>query len=102
MTTRSLDGVRVLEIARDVAGPYAGKMLADQGAEVIKLEPPGGDPSRGHGPFPGDNPDREASGLFLHLNRGKKSIAIDPASPDGAERIRALALKADILSLIHI
>ncbi|MEM7251364.1 MAG: CoA transferase [Pseudomonadota bacterium] len=97
MTTRSLDGLRVLELARNVAGPYAGKMFADQGAEVFKLEPLDGDPSRTHGPFIDDTPNPEASGLFLHLNRGKKSIAIDPGSPEGVSLIHELATKVDIV-----
>lgn len=95
--SRSLDGLRVLELARNVAGPFLGKHLADQGAEVIKLEPPGGDPSRAFGPFPDDVPHPERSGLFLHLNRGKRSRAVDPASPEGAGEIRALAASADVL-----
>ena len=59
--------MRVIELTCGVAGPYAAKLLADQGAEVIKLEPPGGDPSRAFGPFPRDEPHVERSGLFLHL-----------------------------------
>ena len=93
----SLDNVRVLELTRGVAGPYAAKLLADQGADVIKLEPPGGDDSRAFGPFPNDEPHRERSGLFLHLNRNKKSIVVDPASPDGAELIPRLATRAHIV-----
>ena len=94
---RSLNNVRVLELTRGVAGPYAAKLLADQGADVIKLEPPGGDDSRAFGPFPNDAPHPERSGLFLHLNRNKKSIVVDPASPDGAETIRRLAAQAHVV-----
>ena len=93
----SLEKVRVLELTRGVAGPYAAKLLADQGADVIKLEPPGGDGSRAFGPFPNDEPHPERSGLFLHLNRNKKSLVVDPASPNGAETIRRLAAKAHIV-----
>ena len=93
----SLENVRVLELARNVAGPYAAKLLADQGAEVIKLEPPGGDDSRTFGPFPDDQPHPERSGLFLHLNRNKRSVVVDPASPEGAETIRRLASRAHIV-----
>lgn len=93
----SLENVRVLELTRNVAGPYAARLLADQGAEVIKLEPPGGDDSRAFGPFPDNKPHPERSGLFLHLNRNKKSIAVDPASPDGAAAIRRLAGRAHIV-----
>ncbi len=93
----SLDNVRVLELTRGVAGPYAAKLLADQGADVIKLEPPSGDDSRAFGPFPNDEAHPERSGLFLHLNRNKKSIVVDPASPDGAEIIPRLATRAHIV-----
>lgn len=70
----ALDGLRVLELAEGVSGPYCGKLLAGLGADVIKLEPPAGDRSRREGPFPGDAPDAERSGLFLHLNTGKRSV----------------------------
>ncbi|MCZ6873158.1 MAG: CoA transferase [bacterium] len=93
----SLEGVRVIDLTRNVAGPYASKLLADQGADVIKLEPPGGDPSRAFGPFPNDVPHAERSGLFLHLNRNKRSMLVDPSSADGGERIRALAADAHIV-----
>ncbi len=69
----ALEGLRVLELATGVSGPYCGKLLAGLGADVIKLEPTGGDATRGAGPFPRDIPDPERSGLFLHLNTGKRS-----------------------------
>jgi crotonobetainyl-CoA:carnitine CoA-transferase CaiB-like acyl-CoA transferase len=72
-----LRGVRVLELAQDVAGPYAAKLLADLGAEIIKVEPPDGDPSRFFGPFPRNTPDPEASGLYLYLNAGKRGMVLD-------------------------
>ena len=71
--------MRVVDLARDVAGPYAAKLLGDLGAEIIKVEPPEGDPSRGFGPFPGNRPDPEASGLYLYLNAAKRSIVLDLA-----------------------
>ncbi|MEX2373080.1 MAG: CoA transferase, partial [Dehalococcoidia bacterium] len=67
------DGIRVVELARHVAGPFAGKLLADYGADVLKVEPPEGDPARHEGPFKDDLPDRETSALFLHLNTNKRS-----------------------------
>ena len=93
----ALSGVRVLEIARNVSGPYACRLLAEQGADIIKVEPPGGDPSRAYGPFPKDNVHPEKSGLFLHLNRNKRSIVIDQSSAEGADTIRALASDVDIV-----
>jgi len=93
----SLTGVRVIDLTRGVAGPYASQLLADQGADVIKLEPPGGDPSRHFGPFPHDVPHPERSGLFLHLNRHKRSVVVDPASADGAALIRTLTAEAHIV-----
>ena len=95
--TGSLADIRVIDLTRDVAGPYASLLLADQGADVIKLEPPGGDPSRRFGPFPRDEPHPERSGLFLHLNRNKHSVVVDPASREGAETIRALAAQAHVI-----
>ena len=56
-----LDGVRVVEFTTGIAGPFAGRFLADAGADVVKIEPPGGDPARGEGPFPDDVVDRERS-----------------------------------------
>ena len=89
--------MRVIELTRGVAGPYAAKLLAEQGAEVIKLEPPGGDPSRTFGPFPDDVPHPERSGLFLHLNRNKRSVVVDPSDAAGAEMIRRLASEAHVV-----
>ena len=69
-----LAGIRVVEIATGVAGPYCGRLLAGLGADVVKVEPPGGDVTRMAGPFPDDVPHLERSGLFLHLNAGKRSV----------------------------
>jgi len=84
----TMAGLKVIDLTRDVAGPYATKMLVDQGAEVVKVEPPGGDPSRRFGPFLDEVPDLEGSGLFLHLNRGKRSVVLDAATSEGAAQIR--------------
>ena len=92
-----LEGLRIIDLTRDVAGPYATKLIADYGADVVKLEPPGGDPSRQFGPFPSDEPHPERSGLFLHLNTNKRSLVVDPSSQDGAQTIRTLASGADVL-----
>ncbi len=90
-----LSGVRVLEIGELVSAPYATKLLADLGADVIKIEPPGGDRARTRGPFPVDKPaDRDASGLFLALNTNKRSVVL---GPDGSDRLAQLVADADII-----
>ena len=95
----ALHGLRVLELATGVSGPYCAKLLAGLGADVIKLEPPGGDPSRAAGPFPRDTPDPNASGLFLHLNTGKRSAALE-SWPNLADRSAdSLLRSADVLLL---
>ena len=91
----ALDGIRVIDLTRGVGGPYAGRLLAEFGADVIKVEPPGGDQTRRFGPFPNDVPHPERSGLFLHLNRNKRSVVLDPVT-DG-ESIRALVADAHIV-----
>ena len=95
---KPLDDLRVLELAEMVSGPMCGKLFADMGAEVIKLEPPRtGDAARHHPPFPGDVPHPEKSGLFLYLNTGKKSVTLDVRQAAGAEIFRRLIADADIL-----
>jgi crotonobetainyl-CoA:carnitine CoA-transferase CaiB-like acyl-CoA transferase len=94
----ALAGVRVLDLTQGIAGPFGTKQLADHGAEVIKLERPGsGDVMRRAGPFRGDRPDPEQSGLFLYLNTRKKSAVLDLRDPADAGRLRALARGADLL-----
>jgi len=98
MPDSTLAGIRVIELAQGVAGPYCGKLLADAGAEVIKVEPPeAGDCSRNLGPFPDDIPDREKSGLYLHLNTNKKSVSLDVGTASGHTILNRLLAKADIL-----
>ena len=94
----ALPDLRVIELAQGVAGPYCGKLLADAGAEVIKIEPPeAGDLSRNLGPFPGDIPHQEKSGLYLHLNTNKKSVTLDIGTPSGRIILKRLLAKADVL-----
>jgi crotonobetainyl-CoA:carnitine CoA-transferase CaiB-like acyl-CoA transferase len=78
--TPALAGLRVVEIAGDITGPYCTKLLADLGAEVTKIEPPSGDPMREWGPFPSGMPDPNRSGLFEYLNAGKYSTTVDLAA----------------------
>ena len=95
-----LAGLRVLDLTRVLAGPWATQILADFGAEVIKIEKPGeGDDTRGWGPPFLRNPDGKPgdAAYFLSCNRGKWSVAIDMASPEGQKLIRALAAKSDIV-----
>lgn len=81
-----------------VSGPYCAKLLADMGADVVKIEePPDGDPARHRGPFPGDQAHPERSGLFLYLNTSKKGITLDPAQPPGREALARLIRWADVL-----
>jgi crotonobetainyl-CoA:carnitine CoA-transferase CaiB-like acyl-CoA transferase len=93
-----LAGVRVLDLSRVLAGPWAGQLLADYGADVLKVERPGaGDDTRTWGPpWWGEGADRVAA-YFLCANRGKRSVAIDLASPEGAALVRELAQDADIV-----
>jgi CoA:oxalate CoA-transferase len=97
MTPRALEGVKIVEYCNMVSGPYCSKLLADMGAEVLKIEPPLlGDDSRRRGPFPGDIPDQEKSGLFLYLNSNKKGLTLDPTTPDGKEIFKKLIEKTDV------
>ena len=92
-----LSGVRVLEIGGQVSAAYCGKILALLGAEVIKVEPPEGDPARRAGPFPGDRPHPEKSGLFLALNLNKLGITLDLSQPKDGRRLATLALDAAVV-----
>jgi crotonobetainyl-CoA:carnitine CoA-transferase CaiB-like acyl-CoA transferase len=95
-----LDGVRVLELARILAGPWAGQLLADLGADVIKVERPiEGDDTRQWGPpFVHSATGDDLSAAYFHsCNRGKRSIAIDIATTEGQRQVRALAADADVL-----
>lgn len=90
-----LAGVRVLDLSRVLAGPWATQLLADYGADVVKVERPGsGDDTRGWGPPYAANGE---AAYFLAANRNKKSVAIDMATPDGAKLIRELACQSDIV-----
>ncbi|WGM32487.1 CoA transferase [Brevundimonas sp. NIBR11] len=100
MTAQALAGVRILDLSRVLAGPWATQTLADLGAEVIKIERPGvGDDTRAWGPPFTTKTDglRGDSAYFLCANRGKKSVELDIASPEGAATIRKLAETSDVL-----
>jgi crotonobetainyl-CoA:carnitine CoA-transferase CaiB-like acyl-CoA transferase len=95
-----MDGfkARVIELADFVAGPYCGKLLADFGADVIKIERPGrGDDARYIGPFKDDVPNPEVSGTFLYLNTNKRSVELDIETDEGRARFLDLVRGADVL-----
>lgn len=98
MTRNALEGVKILEYCNMISGPYCTKLMADMGAEVIKIEHPGeGDLARKKGPFPEDISHPEKSGLFLYLNTNKFGITLDPATEDGKEIFYKLVKDVDIL-----
>jgi crotonobetainyl-CoA:carnitine CoA-transferase CaiB-like acyl-CoA transferase len=100
MPNPPLQGVRVIELARILAGPWAGQLLADLGADVIKVESPdGGDDTRKWGPpFVKGKDGENLSAAYYHAcNRGKRSIAVDFSTPEGAETVRRLIATADVL-----
>jgi len=98
MSDAPLSGIRVLELARVLAGPWSGQVLADLGADVIKVESPGGDDTRRWGPPFIDNPDGTQDAAYFHAtNRGKRSVVIDFSTAEGAAEVKRLASEADVL-----
>jgi crotonobetainyl-CoA:carnitine CoA-transferase CaiB-like acyl-CoA transferase len=93
----TLAELRVLDLSDGVAGGYCGKLFADYGAEVLKVEPPSGDPTRRHGPFPDERPDREAGALWLYLGTGKRSVTLDISQPTGQRLLRRLVEDANVV-----
>ncbi len=96
-----LEGLRVLDLTRILSGPFCTMLMADMGADVIKVEQPvTGDPARGNGPFlhpDGRESGEEFSSYFMSINRGKRSIAIDLSKPDGRETLLKLVEVSDVL-----
>ena len=93
-----LSGYRVLDLGSGISAPWCTKILADYGAEVIKVETPGlGDATRRMGPFAGDEPDPEKSLTFLYLNTNKKSVTVDPTSVSGRKLFYRMVADADVL-----
>ena len=88
---------RVVEIGAGIGAAWASRLLADEGADVIKVEPTEGDPTRARGPFPKDKPHPEHSGLFLALNANKRGVAINLI--EEREQLNSLIAWADILVL---
>ncbi|MGC8201068.1 CaiB/BaiF CoA transferase family protein [Aliiroseovarius sp. PTFE2010] len=95
--TGPLAGVKVIEMARILAGPWSGQTLADLGADVIKIESPAGDDTRRWGPPFVTRDDDVSASYFYSCNRGKRSIAVDFSTPEGQKTVRDLVADADIL-----
>jgi len=93
---RPMADLLVVDLSRALAGPYATMMMADAGADVVKVEPPAGDDSRGWLPYVSRNGHRE-SAYYMSANRNKRSVVLDLKSADGADRLRWLAAQADVL-----
>lgn len=98
MAERALAGLRVLDLSQGIAGGYCTKLLADSGAEVIKVEPPEtGERLRSLGPWPDDIPGSETGGLHLYLNAGKKSVTLDLTTQSGGVILKKLLRGTDVL-----
>lgn len=94
---RPFDGLRILDLSSNIAGPYASKLYLDAGAQVTKIEPPGGDPLRHWTASQQNLAADEPSPLFQYLNAGKKSIVLDPRDAQDRARFGAFAERADIV-----
>ncbi len=97
MEERAFSGLKVLDCTQGVAGPYCTKLLADFGAEVMKVEPLTGDSTRNIGPFLNDDPHPEKSGTFFYLNTNKKSVTLNLESDAGVKIFIQLAREVDLL-----
>lgn len=92
-----LDDIRIVDLTHRTIGPFSTRVLADYGAEVIKIERPGGDPARQLPPFPDDEPHPERSGTFLALNTGKRSVVLDLKHTRGRELVLELVRTAQVV-----
>ena len=97
MSALPLDGIRVIDASRVLAGPFATMLLADLGADVIKVEPPDGDETRTWGPPWWGDPSDRRSAYFASVNRNKRSVILDLQSDDGRDRLDRLLATADLL-----
>src|SRR6266540_1669395 len=98
MAERALQDIRIVECGHLVSAAYAAKLMADMGAEVIKIEEPAsGDQARQRGPYPGHIPHPEKSGLFLYLNTNKYGVTLDLHQAAGQEIFHRLLTVADVL-----
>jgi len=92
-----LSQIKIVEAGEGISAAFGAKMIADIGAEVVKIEPPDGDLTRRRGPYPSDVPDPEKSGLFIYLNANKRGVVADLTKPEGQELLDKLLANADIL-----
>ena len=97
MASGALDGIKVIEFATMVSGPYCGKLLADMGADVVKVEPPEGDPSRRYGPFPKIGPHLERSAMFLYNNTSKRGVTLNLEGVEAPDAFKRFIKWADVL-----
>ena len=97
MTERALEGVKVLDLTHHIAGPYCTKLLADFGAEVVKVERPGGDPARRMAPFHHDEINLEKSLVFAYLNTNKQSVTLNLKTEKGLQVLKSLVEESDVL-----
>ncbi|REG50986.1 crotonobetainyl-CoA:carnitine CoA-transferase CaiB-like acyl-CoA transferase [Paraburkholderia sp. BL6669N2] len=93
----ALRGLVVLDLTQMLSGPYCTQLLADHGGEVIKIEPPHGDATRGFGPFKPDDNLRAYGGYFQSVNRNKQSVVLNLKCTEDTDRLRAMVVKADVL-----
>jgi crotonobetainyl-CoA:carnitine CoA-transferase CaiB-like acyl-CoA transferase len=89
--------IRIVECGEGVSAAFGAKLLADLGAEVIKIESPAGDLTRRRGPFPNSEADPEKSGLFIYLNANKRGVVADLTRDDGRASLHNLLASADVL-----
>jgi crotonobetainyl-CoA:carnitine CoA-transferase CaiB-like acyl-CoA transferase len=89
--------IKIVEAGEGISAAFGAKMIADLGAEVVKIEPPEGDLTRRRGPFPNDVSDPEKSGLFIYLNANKRGVVADLTKPEGRELLAKLLAGADVL-----
>ena len=97
MTERALEGVKVIDLTHHIAGPYCTKLLADHGADVVKIERPGGDPARRMPPFFHDDTGADKSLLFLYLNTNKRGVTLNLKTIQGRAMLKELVRDADIV-----
>ena len=97
LQTSTLAGIRVVEYTEMASASFCARLLGDAGADVVKVEPPGGDSYRNHGPFPDGHPDPDLSGMFLYLNANKRSVGLNFQDPPQKIAFDDLVGKADIL-----